>query len=154
MTKKIAKKSSVHNSLTATTRNALMCDFSRHLGMCIVAARQGRSTVEMRVKKQHLNRIAITHGGAIFSLADKAFAAAANFSASPSVAMNMTISYLRPSNECDTLVAEAREIRSGKRTCLYDIKVFNKKSKKLLAVVVATGFMLETATQQNSRSAK
>ena len=63
------------------------------------------------------------HGGVIFSLADTAFGAACNSHGEPAVALNMTISFLTAVRAGSRLVAEAREIRQGRRAGFYQVSV-------------------------------
>jgi len=70
-----------------------------------------------------LNFHGIPHGGAIFSLADAAFAAASNSHGTRAVALEMTVHYLAAAEAGTTLYAEAQEEKLGKRTALYRIRV-------------------------------
>jgi acyl-CoA thioesterase len=74
----------------------------------------------------------LPHGGAIFSLADAAFGAAANSHGVTSVALNMEISYLRTVTPGTRLTAEATEEHLGRRTALYHITV-NTENGDLVA---------------------
>lgn len=96
--------------------------FARHVGIEIVEAREGRAKARMRVGPEHLNGLGMVHGGAIFSLADYAFAAACNSYGCVSVAINANISYVKAAKG-GLLVAEAEEIRQeGKLgTCLVRV---------------------------------
>jgi acyl-CoA thioesterase len=68
------------------------------------------------------------HGGIIFSLADIAFGAACNNShGGTAVALNMTISFLTAVPAGSWLVAEAREIKQGKRAGFYQVSVTSKE---------------------------
>jgi acyl-CoA thioesterase len=75
-----------------------------------------------------------THGGIIFAISDMAFAAAGNSHGKMAVAMNVSICFLKPSYSGDHLVAEAKEEHNGKRTSLYNIKIYNKKTGELIAI--------------------
>jgi acyl-CoA thioesterase len=92
----------------------------------------------LRVQKKHTNSHGYAHGGAIFSLADRAFASAVNTPGKISVAMEMKINYLSPVSVGDILIAQAKVIKEGKRTtvCLIEIK----RKKELVAMILATAF--------------
>jgi len=62
-----------------------------------------------------------------------AFGAACNSRGKVAVALNVSICFLKPTYEGDHLIAEAKEEHSGKRTSLFNIKIFNKKTKELVA---------------------
>ena len=123
-------------------RKAAESNFGRHCGIDVTAVRDGYARATMTVEEQLLNRLRITHGGALFTLADRAFGAAAGAAGDTVVAMSMTIHYLRPSSKGDVLVAEATKVRRGRKTCLYEVRIQNKRTKKLAATVCATGFIV------------
>lgn len=70
-----------------------------------------------------LNGIGVTHGGAIFSLADIAFAAASNAHGPVAVALNVNIHFLKATTEGTTLTATAREENLTRKTGLYRLEV-------------------------------
>lgn len=70
-----------------------------------------------------LNGIGVTHGGAIFSLADIAFAAASNAHGPVAVALNVNIHFLKTTTEGTTLTATAREENLTRKTGLYRLEV-------------------------------
>lgn len=97
--------------------------YSALLGMELLDIEPGYSRVSMVVREDMFNFNGLPHGGAIFSLADVAFAAASNSHGIVSVALNMEISYLRSVPSGSRLVAEATEEHLGRRTALYHITV-------------------------------
>ena len=101
--------------------------FAEELGIKLVEAKDGYSRVSMKVEKKHTNALGFTHGGAIFSLADFAFAHACNFGDNVAVAVQVSINYLRPSVEGDILTAEAARVSDGKTMGLYNVIVKNKE---------------------------
>ncbi len=52
--------------------------FAENAGVVLLEARKGYSKAKLKIKPEHLNAGARTQGGAIFTLADLALAAAAN----------------------------------------------------------------------------
>ena len=100
------------------------CDpFARSLGIELVELRTGYSKLSMTVREEMLNFHGIPHGGAVFSLADAAFAAASNSHGTQAVALQMNISYLAAASSGIKLYTEATEEKLGKRTALYRITV-------------------------------
>lgn len=97
--------------------------FARSLGIELLELGPGYSRTAMTVREGMLNFHGIPHGGAIFSLADAAFAAAGNSHGKTAVALHMDISYLAPVPVGTKLYAEAKEEKLGKRTALYHITV-------------------------------
>ncbi|MEM2882825.1 MAG: hydroxyphenylacetyl-CoA thioesterase PaaI [Candidatus Bathyarchaeia archaeon] len=97
--------------------------FSKSMGIRLLELGEGYSKVAMRVTSDMLNFHGIAHGGAIFSLADAAFAAASNSHGKRALALCMTINYRSPAKEGMELIAEAFEESLGGRTALYRIVV-------------------------------
>jgi acyl-CoA thioesterase len=96
--------------------------FAQLLGIEIVDAAPGYALVEMKIGEKHLNGIDTVQGGAIFTLADYAFAVASNADGSTTVAVNASISFFRPPR--GTLIrAEAREESASKKICGYKVEI-------------------------------
>jgi acyl-CoA thioesterase len=99
------------------------CGFSQLLGMRIVDTGPDFAKVEMTLAERHLNGFAIAHGGAIFALADTAFAHACNSGNIVTVAQQCQVNFLKPGKAGETLTATAQgRTRSG-RTGLYDVTI-------------------------------
>lgn len=85
-----------------------------------------------------INAVGGAHGGAIFSLADQAFALASNMGKDVQVALHASINYLKPGQ--GMLEAVARRTSETRRTSLYEVKVFD--DGELIAVFQGTGYKL------------
>jgi acyl-CoA thioesterase len=85
-----------------------------------------------------LNAVGGGHGGAVFSLADQAFAIASNLGPEVQVALSANISYLKPGK--GLLEAVAIKISETRRTSLYEVKVY--EGEELIAVFQGTGYKL------------
>ncbi len=69
------------------------------------------------------------HGGAIFSLADQAFAAASNSMQLLALGLQMNINYVSGARVGDKLIAEASRMNFGRRISVYRIEVRNTSGK-------------------------
>ena len=87
---------------------------------------EGYSKAKLEIKPEHLNAGARTQGGAIFTLADLALAAAANSHGTLAFSLSSSITFLRASGPGDTLYAEARERYIGRRTGCYQVDITNQ----------------------------
>ncbi len=96
--------------------------FAEWAGIEILEIREGWSQVKMNITEDHLNGVGIVHGGAIFTLADMAFAAAANSHGNVSVAINASISYMK-AGKGEWLLAEAQEVSRNPRLSSYTVRV-------------------------------
>jgi acyl-CoA thioesterase len=94
----------------------------------------------MHVTENHLNFVGFTHGGAIFALADCAFAEAVNFGENRAVAVQVSINYLKPSGEGDILTAEASVVSGTKTFLLCSINV--TKENKSVALFTGLAYKL------------
>lgn len=112
--------------------------FAKHVGTKLIEVRPGYAKVQMEVTENHLNGVNMVQGGAIFALADYAFAAACNSSGMLTVGINVNISYVK-SPRSKVLTAIAEEISSGKKICNVHIDVLDDNDD-LIAVVQATGY--------------
>jgi acyl-CoA thioesterase len=97
--------------------------YAELLGIELLDIELGYSLLSMVVRDDMFNFNGLPHGGAIFSLADVAFAAASNSHGIMAVALNMEISYLRTVASGTRLLAKATEEHLGRRTALYHITV-------------------------------
>ncbi len=103
--------------------------FAENAGVVLLEVRKGYSKAKLEIKPEHLNAGARTQGGAIFTLADLALAAAANSHGTLAFSLSSTITFLRASGPGDTLFAEARERYIGRTTGYYQIDVTNQEGK-------------------------
>jgi acyl-CoA thioesterase len=97
--------------------------FARFMGIELLELREGYSKVTFTVAEHMLNFHGIPHGGAIFSLADAAFAAASNSYGQTAVALSVHVSFLAAAPVGARLYAEATEESLGRRTALYRLAV-------------------------------
>jgi acyl-CoA thioesterase len=100
--------------------------FARHVGIELLEMGEGTARARLVLNDSHLNGIGVTHGGAIFALADLAFAAASNSRGTAAVAINANISYMRATSE-GALYAQAREISVTPRLATYTVEITDEQ---------------------------
>lgn len=115
--------------------------FRQMLGIQVLEVKDGYAKMSLKITKQHLNFGGITHGGTIFALADSAFGEACNFGDNKAVAVQVSINFLKPSSEGDTLTAEASKVSEGKTFALYNVTI--SKEDKLLATFSGLAYKLQ-----------
>lgn len=113
--------------------------YARFLGIELLELREGYSKLAMTVGDHMVNFHGMPHGGATYSLADAAFAAASNSRGEVVVAVHVNISYLRAVTPGTRLVAEAREEARGGRITLYHLTVTTRDGD-LVAVAQGLGY--------------
>ena len=115
--------------------------FRELLGVQVLDVKDGYVKVSLKITKNHTNFLGATHGGVIFALADCAFAEATNFGNKRAVAVQVSINYLKPSSEGDTLIAEATRVYEGKTFALYSITV--SRENTLVALFSGLAYKLQ-----------
>ncbi len=118
--------------------------FARLAKIEIQEVKEGYCKVKMPIEDIHLNALDILHGGAIFTLADFAFAVASNSRGRAAVSINASITYFKPPKG-KTVFAETEEINLGNRLATYQVKVYDEVGTNI-ALFTGTVFRTE---QQN-----
>lgn len=96
--------------------------FAAHCGCELIEACNGKAKTRMVVKKEHLNGAGVVHGGAIFTLADFAFAMASNSHGNLALAINVTVSFMT-AVKTGVLTAEVNEISRNHKLAAYVMRV-------------------------------
>ena len=96
--------------------------FAKHLGIELLSVEPGRASARMALQLFHRNGLGGVQGGAIFTLADFTFAAAANSHGPIAVAVNVSITFMKAVT-AGTLLAEARELALNPKLGTYTVDV-------------------------------
>jgi len=96
--------------------------FAELTGIEIVAAGKGYCRARLDITDKHLNAAQVVQGGALFTLADLAFAVASNSHGQLALAINANISFLRGVSS-GTIYAEATETCDPHRLGAYDVLI-------------------------------
>lgn len=97
--------------------------FARDMGIELLEVSPGKARARLEVTDAHLNGLGMTQGGAVFTLADLAFAAASNSRGTVAVAINASISFMKGTVAGGVLTAEAEEITGNPKLSTYAIRV-------------------------------
>jgi acyl-CoA thioesterase len=121
-------------SLAPDTAEHIRADpWARALGIEYLDLRRGACRLRLRLQPHMVNFQGFPHGGVIFTLADVAFGAACNSHGEPAVALTVTIDYLAAVTADATLVAEAREVKQGRRAGFYEVRVATEDGRAVAA---------------------
>ncbi len=96
--------------------------FAALTGAEIIEASKGYCKAKLEVKNKHLNAANTIQGGALFTLADFAFAVASNSHGQLALAVNVNISFLQGVSK-GTIYATATEVTNPKRIGAYDVLI-------------------------------
>lgn len=112
-------------------------------GVTIESVEQDFARCQVELQELHRNAMGGVMGDVMFTLADLAFAAAANSRCLEAgeplswASVNSSINYLaQPVG--NLLVADTQCVKRGRSSCLFHINIFDEK-KTLIAVVTTTG---------------
>jgi len=96
--------------------------FARHSGVELVEMGPGWAKARMKIEPFHFNVARTVHGGAIFTLADFAFAVASNSHGTLAMGINTSVSFVKAALT-GTLYAEARELSRNTRLATYSVMI-------------------------------
>jgi acyl-CoA thioesterase len=96
-------------------------------GIELIENSKGYCKARMKIEDKHLNGAGIVQGGAIFTLADVAFAVAANSQEYMSLTINVNISFLSGRSK-GILFATATEVSDPNRLGAYDVLITDEES--------------------------
>jgi acyl-CoA thioesterase len=117
--------------------------FATENGMTLDERDGEHATCSLVLSDRHRNAHGGVMGGAIFTLADFAFAALTNDPGRRTVAQQVSISYLA-APKGGKLVATARWRKDGRNSCVVNVDVADDTGRDV-AQFVGTGFKLQPA---------
>ena len=117
--------------------------FAAMIGAELIEIRQGYARARMLVTSEHLNGAGQCQGGAIFTLADLAYAAAVNSHLTLTVAISTNITYVSNVSE-GYIYAEATEVVNHRRVPFTEVRV-TAEDGRLLAIFTSTGYRKQDA---------
>jgi len=124
-------------------------NFAVATGCVIESAEIGRARCSLALETRHRNALGNPMGGAVFTLADYAFAVASNFDRDVYVSTSADVHFLSAARG-SILVAEAEEIRCGRRTCLYGVTVTDELGTQVAYLTIA-GMLVQKRRPKEKR---
>ena len=106
--------------------------FARHNNIELLEAGEGRALASMNIEPYHFNGAGTVHGGAIFTLADFAFAVASNSHGRLAMGINTSVNFVKAAVS-GTLYAEAIEQSLNPKLATYAVKVTDD-DKEIVAI--------------------
>ena len=111
--------------------------FATEAGCVIDEVAEKFARCSLTLTPRHSNAVGQVMGGVSFTLADFAFAVAANFHQSLTVSVTSTISHLG-TVKGNRLIARTRLVKDGRRNCFYEVDVADDLGNPV-ALVSITG---------------
>src|ERR1035437_5309542 len=96
--------------------------FARHAGIDLLEVGPGWAKASMKIEPYHFNGAKTLHGGAIFTMADFAFAVASNSHGTLAMGINTSVSFVKAATK-GTLNAEAREQARNPKLASYSVMI-------------------------------
>ena len=112
--------------------------FAIHAGVELLEVKLGYARARMLVTKEHFNAVGVCQGGALFTLADLAFAAAANSREQLTLSINASITFLRSLKE-GYVYAEAIEVFNHHRIPFIEVRLTDETGE-LIGVMTSSGY--------------
>ncbi len=119
-------------------RSIVECEFAVKNGLELLSVSENEVRVAMDLEGRR-NGFMSAHGGAIFSLADQAFAVCVNKDDLIEVAMSASIRYLKPGNS--RLEAVASKTKDTDKTTTVKVMVYDD-NKDIIAEFEGVGYKL------------
>jgi acyl-CoA thioesterase len=131
--------------------------FARHAGIELVDVGPGWAKASMKIEPFHFNGARTVHGGAIFTLADFAFAVASNSHGTLAMGINTSVNFVKAALK-GTLYAEAKEQSlnpklasylviitdgAGDVVAIFQGMVYRKKDSNIQAGSIASQYALK-----------
>ena len=114
--------------------------FATESGMTLEELDESHAVTSVEIGARHRNALGGVMGGAIFTLADLAFAALTNDRERSVVAQQVSINYLA-APKGGRLFATARYKKDGRSSCVVNVDIVDDSGREI-AQFVGTGFKL------------
>ena len=105
--------------------------FAKHLSIEVTELTRGLAAATMTITETMQNFLHLTHGGAIFAIADQACAAAANTYGRPAILTQMSVYYVHSPNAGDRLRAEAAVVERSRAGGVVEISVYDQDGRNV-----------------------
>ena len=110
-------------------------------GAVIEEVNEGYARISMELDEHHYNAVGGVMGGAVFTIADFAFAVASNWQGKTVVSQTAQITYLgRVKGK--RMIAQAKQVKDGRSMCYYVVEVTDELGSQV-AHVTSSGFHVD-----------
>jgi acyl-CoA thioesterase len=131
--------------------------FAALAGIRLLEVGPGRAVARMPLRPDHLNGVDVAQGGAIFTLADLAFAAACNSHGPVALAVEVAISFLAAATD-GPLTATAHEVARSARLSRVEVEVRDGGGERVAlfhgTAYVTREALVEAAARPRTRPAR
>ncbi len=132
-----------NEALRQTTDCIAADNFAALLGIELVSAALGSTTLRMKVERKHINFNGKCHGGALFALGDMALGLACNSHGRLATLVDGQMSISTAVNQGDWLVAHAREVSRSRKIGSYQVQISRESDNAHIALLHGTVYVLD-----------
>lgn len=115
--------------------------FAARNGIHLLENRPGYAKAHLKVTPEHYNAAGVVQGGALFTLADFAFAVAVNSYGNTALSIQSNISFYK-STTAGELTAVAKELSKSRKLANYQVEIYND-SNELIAMFNGTAYITD-----------
>jgi LAO/AO transport system kinase len=113
------------------------------LGIELVSASEGSTTLRMKVERKHINFNGRCHGGAVFALGDMALGLACNSYGQITTLVDGQLSISTAVEEGEWLLAHAFEVSRSRKIGSYQVKITRARDGEHVAMLHGTVYVLK-----------
>jgi LAO/AO transport system ATPase/phenylacetic acid degradation protein PaaD len=117
------------------------------LGIELVSASMGSTTLRMKVMPIHINFNGRCHGGAVFALGDMALGLACNSYGTVASLVDGQLSISRAVEEGEWLVAHAYEVSRSRKIGSYQVMITRARDGEHIAMLHGTVYLLDKSVE-------
>jgi acyl-CoA thioesterase len=125
--------------------------FAAGAGVRLVECGPGRAVARMALRPGHMNGVDVAQGGAVFTLADFAFAVACNSHGTVALAIDVSVSFLAATRR-GTLTATALEVSRSSRLSRVEVTVRDARGAAV-ALFHGTAYVTRDSIHEAARPA-
>jgi acyl-CoA thioesterase len=113
-------------------------NFIVDVGIELLEVSPGYAKAKLEIEERHLNALKTVQGGALFTLADLAFAAAMNAHGNAAVVINANMYFVKAASK-GTLIAEAKETSISPKIATYNVDITDDNGE-IIAIYQGMGY--------------
>lgn len=118
-------------------------NIARLMGIELIAASVGSTTLRMKVDRKHINFNGKCHGGAVFALGDMALGLACNSHGRLATLVDGQLSISTAVDEGDWLIAHASEVSRSRKIGSYQVQITRARDDAHIALMHGTVYVLD-----------
>lgn len=121
--------------------------FNKDIGISFLDITAGYAKGELVLGERHMNPIGSVHGGVMYTMADIVGGTAATSRGRYVTTVSGNMYYLRPAINCKKLIAETKEIKTGKNMCVYQVMITNENGTELAMATLDYYYLREISAE-------